>query len=512
MVSKQLQHERLVRGIAKGAGVVFAATIIARIFGYFIRALIARGYGPEGYGMISTSLAVMVMASRIALMGLTNSVSRQIPFYIGKGKHANVRSLIFSAYFISTLIASVLAFLLYRYSDLIAVSVFKNEQLIPFFRYFSFTLVVYIFIELSASVFKAYKKMVYYVLVKDLLRFAAIFLAVLAVTVLNGPVRYLGLAYLGAHLAIGLLGTSGLFTLTPISTYKSSGLFKEFSTLFSFSWPLMMASIAYMLLYKVDILMIGYFLNQSEVGIYNAAVPIAQLLTIIISSFTPFLLPSMTEYYAGSDITNLDKTFSISTKWIFLLTIPLFSLIFFFPEFFLVVIFGKQFVEAAPVLRIISLGFLLASSVGPTGNLLIVLGRTRLMLLNNTAIFLLNIILNYLLIPLYGIIGSAIASAVSLITLNALTLIEIYRIVEIQPFTRYFIKICMLSIGLAAIMRMVFTPQSFLIGAAYFMFYGGVFMLGLKYTGCFDENDQIVFVEIEKRMMNVKDWFDGFIH
>ncbi len=500
MAESSLQHERLIRGIAKGAGVVFFGSIIARILGYAIRALIARNYGPEGYGLVSTGLALFTIGSTIALLGFSNALSRQIVYYRNTDRTASIKSLVFSSYGISTLLAVLLGGLLFFNSTALANRVFENQLLIPFVQAFGISIIFSVWLSLSSSIYKAFKRMILYSLFQDAGRFGAILMAIVLAILLQAPVRHLGFYYLLAFACVGIVGTVTIFYLTPLKKYPLQWNFSTTLNLFRFSWPLMIASIVYLMLFKVDILMIGSFLNQSEVGLYNAALPIGQLLLIILSSFTPFLLPTMTEYYSKQDIPNLDTTFSVSTKWIYLLTIPVFSALFFFPEFFLVVLFGEPFRSAAPVLRVVSVGFLFASSVGPTGNLLTVVGRTRLQMLNTVATFIINVILNIVLIQAYGIIGAACASAISLVFLNGITLIEIYILLKVQPYSRAFLPITGLALGLAYIASLLLTLRGLWSGLLVLAIYAAVYFGSLFLFKVFDDNDRIIFREVKKRL------------
>lgn len=510
MTDQSLEHKRLVRGIAKGAGVVFLATILARILGYIIRAVIARYYGPEGYGYVSTSLALFTLLSTFALLGFSSSLTRQIAYYFNKDRLHQIKSLIFSAYGISTVLAIIAGVTVFLLSEILAVQVFHDHALTPFFRYFAAGLVFFTWIKLSASIFKAFKKMVWYTAIQDVLRFAAIFLALMVVIVLQASIETLGLVYFFAFTTVGILGTIAAYFFTPIRDFSSEHLLGETRSLFSFSWPLMLASILHMFLFRIDILMIGYFMDQSNVGIYNAAVPIGELLTLIISSFTPFLLPAMTEQFAREETDQLQNTFSISTKWIFLLTIPAFALMVFYPEFFLVVIFGKNFLEAAPVLQIIALGFLLAASVGPTGNLIVVVGKTHLNMVNNFIAIVVNIVLNLILIPKIGIYGAAVASACSYGFLNILALAEIFWMYRIHPFGLVYIKIAGVALLLGFGMSSVYTPTQFWAGALLFLLYALFYFTGLRILNCFDQDDMVVFEEIDKRFDNNLKWLKRF--
>ena len=111
---------------------------------------------------------------------------------------------------------------------------------------------------------------------------------------------------------------------------------------------------------------------------------------------------------------------------IFVSTLPLIILSFLFPKF-LLGIFGKEFVMGTIAFLILSVGRLISSLSGPAGNIL--------QMTNNQNIYakilfvgaLVNIVLNYILIPIYGINGAAIASMFSLVVWNVLMIYEVRR-------------------------------------------------------------------------------------
>ncbi|NIV15205.1 MAG: oligosaccharide flippase family protein, partial [Aliifodinibius sp.] len=80
---------------------------------YAIRVIIARYYGPEGYGFVSTSLALFTLAYTISLLGFSSSLTRQISYYYTTEKTGRIKSLIFSAYGISSVLSATIGVLLF---------------------------------------------------------------------------------------------------------------------------------------------------------------------------------------------------------------------------------------------------------------------------------------------------------------------------------------------------------------------------------------------------------------
>jgi len=96
-------------------------------------------------------------------------------------------------------------------------------------------------------------------------------------------------------------------------------------------------------------------------------------------------------------------------------------------------LFGDEFVPAAGTLMVLTLGHFVNAATGPVGNLLMLTGYEKMMRNNIAGCSLLNIALNIFLIPKFGILGAAGATAFSLATMNVVSIILVYRYIGIIP-------------------------------------------------------------------------------
>jgi len=186
-------------------------------------------------------------------------------------------------------------------------------------------------------------------------------------------------------------------------------------------------------------------------------------------------------------------------------TLPFFLIISLFPEAVLNVLFGSAYAQAsvALALRILALGMFIHVFLGPNAATLIVMGRTKLNLMDNLIGAITNVSLNLLLIPPLGIIGAAIASTISFAVVNTLKSAQIFRIHQIHPFARNYLKPVVTSVVLIAIIYVLIEvfwippiTLAMLIALAllFFAVYGVCFVI----TGSFDEEDVTMLLEIEK--------------
>jgi O-antigen/teichoic acid export membrane protein len=144
----------------------------------------------------------------------------------------------------------------------------------------------------------------------------------------------------------------------------------------------------------------------------------------------------MSEYDAENDYQRMDKLYKIITRWLVILTFPVFALLVLFPEPILETFFGAEYRAGGFVLMLLAIGFYAGRSVGLSGSFLTATGDTKVLMYVSGATAALNLGLNILLIPVFGIVGAAIATVSSTILNNGLQAGYVYKTTGIQPFTR----------------------------------------------------------------------------
>lgn len=268
-----------------------------------------------------------------------------------------------------------------------------------------------------------------------------------------------------------------------------------------FSFPLLAVAMLSMIMSWTDTLMLGYFKTPDIVGLYNGALPLAHLIPIALTSAGFIYVPIVSGLYSKKLMEEIGRTYQVLTKWIFSVTIPLFFILFLFPETVLNFLFGINYIQAAPVLRILSLGFMFHAFLGLNGLSLLVMGETRFLMLSSLFGAISNVVLNVALIPIFGIVGAAFASLLSYSVANIFRSTKLYQLSKIHPFTRNYVKPVGISIVLLALIYLftsflevefwILLPLLFL-----FLFAYGLLLL---LTRSFDKEDIDMILVIEKK-------------
>jgi O-antigen/teichoic acid export membrane protein len=165
--------------------------------------------------------------------------------------------------------------------------------------------------------------------------------------------------------------------------------------------------------------------------------------------------------------------------------------------------FGSAYVEANVALQILAIGMLIHIFLGPNAATLIVVGKTKLNMMDDLIGAITNVSLNLFLIPLMGIVGAAIASAISLATLNALKSVQIFQIHKIHPFTKNYLKPVVTSTTLIfvihVLVKVLFSTSItiWMLVSLFFLFLA-TYGVCLIITKSFDQEDIMMIQEMEK--------------
>jgi O-antigen/teichoic acid export membrane protein len=176
-----------------------------------------------------------------------------------------------------------------------------------------------------------------------------------------------------------------------------------------------------------DLIMLGWIASNKDVGIYNVAVQGSALVTFGLLAANTVLAPQFSKLYAQGDITRLQKLVTKSARVILLFALPVALLLICAGGTIVLWLFGSNYTDAESALAILAAGQLINAGFGSVGYLLSMTGHERISarILWQTA--LLNVVLNAVMIPLYGPVGAAFASAISLAIWNMLLYREVHR-------------------------------------------------------------------------------------
>lgn len=201
-----------------------------------------------------------------------------------------------------------------------------------------------------------------------------------------------------------------------------------------------------LMLQNIDKIMISNFLDLNRVGIYKVAQNYVNLISVFVTPFIA-LWPLISKLYNENNIKQIETEMRRIVQLVTCLVIPMFF-IFLFLGNDLLAIFGEEYVtkEANITLIILAFSFLIDAVSGPIGSILTMTKYAKLALYNNLVSLLINIILNFVLIGRFGIVGVAIATGISIIANNLISIIQVKLLLGIFSYDfRNLVQILLMS-------------------------------------------------------------------
>ncbi len=488
--------------IAKGAIIVLVGIAIGRLFGLATRIIIARYVSQTEYGIFALAFVILNILVLISGLGLQQGTARQIAYFRGKNDTEKVSRIMFSSIQIVT-VASVLAFILLFFSaDFVSVTIFHSPELRIPLKIVSVAVPFWVIINILSSIFRGFDNVVPRVYFLEISRPAFFTLLLIVIMLLNLPFLSILYALLISFIVASLAFIIYASKKTPLPIKINVGFNSSDTELITFSLPLMAVLIMNMIIEWTDTLMLGFFKDPDAVGLYNVAIPLAQLIPTISFSLALIYVPVLSKLYAKNLFGEMGKSYLVSTKWMFFVSYPLFLMLFLFPESILSLFFGSSYAESARALQILSLGFIFRTFCGATGATLTALGKTRLIMLASVIAVVLNILLNISLIPLWGIVGAAIASMIAYMGSNTFNVIKLYQHLRIHPFTKTYLKPVILSTIVVIIIYVLivnFVSVTYWMLPLIFVLFYAVCVLSLFVTKNLGKQDVEMVLEIASR-------------
>lgn len=192
------------------------------------------------------------------------------------------------------------------------------------------------------------------------------------------------------------------------------------------SFPMTVSFFSLLIMQSIDIITLKFYGDYDKIALYGIIIRISSILVIFLSSINTIIAPKISEFYYSKKSKDLIALINKSIKLKFILTLPIALLILIFPDFFLA-IFGKTYLYGKNALMIIIAGQIINCVTGSSGLYLNMTGRQKVFQRIILVTLLINIILNIILIPSYGIEGAAFSTSLSILIWNIYSVIYIYK-------------------------------------------------------------------------------------
>ena len=372
--------------------------------------LLAAWMGPEAFGSYSFAWACVAVLSTLAGLGFSGASVRFISRYLAVDEIPRLRGLIRFGRGLTLIVSCAVAAV-----GIAAVSLLASES--PYLGPLQLAFLaipVIAFMNLEAAYARGFNWMVLASVAEQIGRpTLLIVIGWLTARALGEPyAEPFVLACVLAYLLV-TVGQHVVVRSRIRAAIETGPREREPRIWMRFSVAMLLLSGSHTVRINTGLVMVGLFLEPSDVGIYTAAVRTSTLVSLVFMVMGVVAQPTISSMHVRGLKSDLQHFITTAARWIFAASLAIGILVALFGTFVLE-LFGPDFTDGYEALLILVVGHVLVAGFGPVTSLLTMTGHQDSAALVYGLSALVNIVLNATLIPFLGILGAAVATSLNL--------------------------------------------------------------------------------------------------
>ena len=473
--------------------------VLVKLVAFILIPLYARKLIPAEYGVVALLELVELLGKTVLTFGLTQSILRFLIQYKSKNKE---HELFFSNYIFLFFMNIIILGIFYLFPERLVNNLLSlTPENILYFRYVLIVIFSGIFQGIFIIILQAEEKAFHFIAYSLVTFLLLIGLNIYKVAYLNEGV--LGIIESKLYVAIvNFIIVNGYFFWRFRPKYSYQVLRESFS----YGFPLIFVGISLTLLTVIGRYFLKIFENIEEVGIYSMTYKFGMIINmILITPFRQAFLPLIFRLSTQQDIRKLFRNFLTYFLFIGFLFFLIFSL---FARELLIIVTSPQYVRGYIILPLIAFSYLLFGIRIIFVGALSVKKETKIIAFSTVSGAVLNIGLNLLFIPWWGMVGAAVATLMSYLFITITSYIPLQKVYFIQWDWKRAGKIILTGFSLYAISLLVTIENIYfsIIGKAILFL---LFPLILYLTNFFYKSElESIKLEFRKITKSNKKWQD----
>lgn len=432
-------YDAYVGRIARGAGISSVGQGVGRMANYALQVALARMYGPALLGLYVLGATVAAVASVLAQFGLDNGVVRYVARHRSDGDEGRVRGTIMLSLATTFFLGIALASVVFFGAGFLAVGVFGDARLEGVFRVFAVSVPFLAVMSVALWATQGFQTVKYATYVREMIQPLANLALVVVFYVAAAGILGAAFAYLLSMAVGAALSLFYLRRIFPRILDRQTPAKFEGRELFSSSAPMLVVNVMDNMNVWAAVAILGLFASAGDVGVYNAAARTAGLSMLILAAFKGIFSPMISELHRRGESYRLGSLYKDVTLWTFTGSLVAFCLTALLARDIMAV-FGEEFIPGWPALVVIAVAQLFNSSVGLTNSALAMTGHQKIVMAATLVSAAALVAASLVLVPLYGLMGAAVATSASVVFANTMTLLAVRSRLGFWPYSWGYLK------------------------------------------------------------------------
>ncbi|MGA9239911.1 flippase, partial [Robiginitalea sp.] len=383
---------------------------LGMLLGYAVTILISREFGPVGLGIYSVSYTTIIVFSHVASLGLPVAILRYTGQFRGTNDLGKRKTLYYNALKIIFAISVVLSCALFAFAKDLGINLFGDPSYSYVLRWVAIAAPFFTLNVINVEFLRALER----ITLSEVFRTVFISSSILLILyVSDDSSQYLPVM----ALSIGILGAAVLSTGRSLSEVwkleAPKGITFPIKEILNTGTPLMLVALGSYFLGNISVYLIQIFEDTRQVGIFSLSLKLTLLINFALIAITTVIAPKMSGLFWDGKKVELTAFVQKATKYVFLLSLPTFLVLVIFPGTVLKLI-EPEFASGKYVMIFLALGQIFNAFGGPVSLLLNMSGHQKSVMKVILFVLVFAVSANIVLISYFGIMGAAIATALSI--------------------------------------------------------------------------------------------------
>jgi O-antigen/teichoic acid export membrane protein len=474
-------EENITARVARNTVALTISKIVQIAYGLLTASIIARYLKVELFGQYTFITAIIAVLIPFLYFGMQRIVIRDIARDKDKA----------SDYFGAALILRTVLSLLMIIGITVTLRFINlpREAVIAIYI-FAFSEIFMSFADIFVNIYISFEKMVYDIILNIIISLSGI-IAIVFVVYYNLGFVNLFLAILSPSIAACLTGY--IITRKRFVRPKIRINYPLWRHIIKESFPLFISTLFIQAFLRVDVFILKALRNLSEVSLFFAPYTLTMRLQMIPQTIVMAFFPVLSRF-ACTSRDSLEGIYEKIFRLLFILSLPISVVTTVMAEKIILLFFGSNFKDATISLQILIWAVNLTFLETLLGTILISLNKQRLLSIIYALAFLANLLLDLILVPLYGYIGACIGSLSAEILRTGLTYYYVSRNTYFLPLQRLIIKPAISVVIMSIFIILIKNMNLFLVSSIGILIY----LFTLFMVGDFSKDDIALF----KRVLN----------
>ena len=400
---------------------------------FLLSLFLTNSFSAEIVGQYDFVRSFLMILSGASLLGTNQAIIYYSGILTSKKSFGSIKSIYFKMNFLILIACAILYAPLLVIDKEVINQIFNKQGAYELVSLSLQGLVFYSITMLNIDTIRALKHTLISEGFRNIFRYTPFFIFSIILYIIDSP-EYLVLWFIYSFVVIFVISTAVVYFFLFNKNFPKSAAHNFSSTeILRASYPMALSAISYFLMQSTDVLFISAYDTFESVAYYSIAVKLATVTALALISVNIVIAPKIASIYNDKNFYQLKLILKKATRINVVISLPIIILLLFFSEYVLST-FGSNYILAKNALWILLIAQFFNSITGPSALYLNMTGRQKKLNVILVISLLINVVLNIILVPDFGMLGAAISTTTSFVISKILASALVFYLDNVKTF------------------------------------------------------------------------------